>query len=213
MTRVVIVGKTIMKSQRCIGALGSDDSKSYRLLSSTGRNFPANTEFSLGQVWDVDLRAESNLICPHTENHRVIRQQHVRTLSMQELTEFVQDRICAPTVTPKQLFDGCMRFTSQSKALIYRYGTRPKYSTGFWRFDKTLYRRNNENEKVRYLYCVDDVSCDFGDEDLHLDVPYVGCDDPPEFIPSGTLLRFSLSGEYRAGKYIGFWLQLSGWFL
>ncbi len=202
-----------MKNLRCIGALGINDNKSYRLLTAEGNNFPANKSFNLGQVWDLDLRAKSNLTPPHTEDHRIIRQRLVRTLSMPELKQFLQDRVTAPIVAPRQLFDNCIRFTSQKKALVYLFGGKPQYSTGFWRLDKALHKRLDDYGRVRYFCCEDDSSCDFGDQDLRLDVSYVGCDDPIEFIPRETLLRFSLSREFSAGNYYGYWLQLSGWFL
>ncbi len=213
MIRVVIVGKTKMKSKRCIGALGLNDNKSYRLLTLTGDNLPSNTAFNLGQVWDIDFEKDSGLAPPHTEDVRILNERRVQTLSMPELTRFLLDRVTAPVVCPQQLFDDCLRFTPRRKALIYRYGRIPQRSTGFWRLDKALHKRLDDKGKVRYLYCKDDISCDFSDENLVLDVPYVGCETPPENIPLGSLLRFSLSGEYRAGKYNGYWLQLSGWFL
>lgn len=78
---------------------------------------------------------------------------------------------------------------------------------------EALHISSDEKGKARYLYCNNDSSCDSSDEDLVLDVRYVGCDAPPVFIPAGALLRFSLSRKYRAAKYFGYWLQLSGWFL
>lgn len=213
MTRVLIVGKTKMKSRRCIGALGVNDNKSYRLQTIIGDSFPSNTVFNLGQVWDIDFEKESGLAPPHTEDVRILSQRRVQTLSMSELTRFLLDCVTAPVVSPQKLFDGCLRFTLRRKALIYRYGRIPQRSTGFWRLDKALHKRLDDNGKVRYLYCEDDISCDYSDEDLVLDVPYVGCEAPLEKISRGTLLRFSLSGDYSAGKYYGYWLQLSGWFL
>lgn len=213
MTRVVIVGKTKMGNLRCIGALGEIDNRSYRLLTADGNNFPANTTFNLGQVWDLDLRSESHLTPPHTEDHRVIRQRLVRTLSAPQLKRFIEDRVNAPILAPRQLFDTSIRFTTQKKALVYLYGSRPQYSTGFWRLKRALRLRRDERNRDRYLYCQDDQSCDYSDPDLVLDVQYVGCEPSVRVLPRHTLLRFSLSREYRAGPYIGFWLQLSGWFL
>lgn len=213
MARVVIVGKTRMKSLRCIGALGTNDNRSYRLLTAEGRNFPANTAFNLGQVWDLDIEPESNLSQPHTEDARVLRQRLVRRLSPPQVKQFLLDRVTAPIVAPYQLFDRCVRFTVRKKALVFRYGRRPQYSTGFWRLENALHLRHDERGRIRYLYCQDDQSCDYVDPDLVLDVQYVGCEPSLAFLPRHTLLRFSLSREYRAGKYVGFWLQLSGWFL
>ncbi len=213
MTRVLIVGKTIMKNQRCVGALGLNNNRSYRLLSAQGYNFPANTDFNIGQIWDLDLKAETRVKPPHTEDHRILRQRLVRTLSSPQIRRFLEDRVNAPYVLPPQLFDNGIRFTSRKKALVFQYGKVPPYSTGFWKFRRALHISSDEKGKARYLYCNNDSSCDSSDEDLVLDVRYVGCDAPPVFIPAGALLRFSLSRKYRAAKYFGYWLQLSGWFL
>ena len=213
MTTVVIVGKTKMRQKRCIGALGVNENRSYRLLTSSGQNFPKNTEFNLGQVWDLDLQEVSNHTPPHIEDIRILGQRLTRTLSMPQLREFLGNRVAAPVVSPKKLFGRRIRFTTRKKALVYRYGSVPQHSTGFWRLKKELHKRIDDDGRVRYLYCKDDTSCDFSDEDLVLDVGFVGCEVPRENIPRGTLLRFSLSREHRAGKYNGFWLQLSGWFL
>lgn len=215
MTKVLIVGKTKMGNGVCLGGIVLANCRSVRLLPQTGHSHPENTSLNVGEIWDLELQEipKSELTAPHTEDVRVIRESQVKTLSMRKLKNRILRITDAPLVYPKQLFDNCLRFTTLRKALVYRYGSSPKYSTGFWRFDKALHKRYDDNGKVRYLYCKDDISCDYSDEDLVLDVPYVGCDAPLESIPHGTLLRFSLSREYRAGKYNGFWLQLSGWFL
>ena len=215
MPKVLIVGKTRMGSGICLGGIQLTNSRSVRLLPKTGYTHAKNTSFNLGEIWDLELQEvpESDTITPHTEDVRVIRKAQVKTLSRRKLRDRILRITDAPLVYPKQLFDDCIRFTTQRKALVYRYGSKPQYSTGFWRFNKVLHKRLDERGRVRYLYCKDDSSCDFIDQDLVLDVPYVGCGDPVESIPRDTLLRFSLSREYKAGNYNGFWLQLSGWFL
>lgn len=209
MPRVLIVGKTRMDGLRCIGALGVDDNKSYRLLTSDGKNYPANTEFNLGQVWDVELRAEPDLTPPHTEDHRTNRQQLMRTLSMAQLNDFIQDRFTAPIVVPRQLFDGKLRFAQNKKAFIWPESKRLNYSTGFWRFRKKLHKFLDDYGRVRFAYCDNDTSCDLDDDDLELDVPYVGCEPAIDEIPAGAILRFSLARWEGKPCY----LMLSGWFM
>ena len=59
------------------------------------------------------------------------------------------------------------------------------------------------------MYCESDVNCDFDDDDLELDVKFVGCEPVVDVIPAGTLLRFSLARWQDKPCY----LMLSGWFL
>ncbi len=216
MPKVLIVGKTRMGSGICLGGIVLVNDRSVRLLPKTGYTHAKSTPFELGDIWNLNLQElpENATVTPHTEDVRVFHKAHIKTLSRRKL----RDRILriaddVPLVYPKQLFDNCIRFTTQRKALVYLHGSKPKYSTGFWRLHKALHKRVDNDGKVRYLYCGNGIGCDSGDQDLILDVPYVGCDAPIGIVPRETLLRFSLSREYRAGKYIGFWLQLSGWFL
>ena len=209
MARVVIVGKTKMNHLRCIGALGLEDMEPYRLLTSVGDNFPANTEFKLGQIWDLDLRPDSNVTRPHTEDVRILKQQFVQTLSAIELRDFIQKRVNAPVVYPCQLFDGRLKFSQAKRAFIWPGNRSVGYSTGFWRFDRALHLCRDEKGDPRYLYCDDDVSCNFNDDDLKLDTKFVGCEPTLDVIPAGTVLRYSLARWEGRPCY----LMLSGWFV
>ncbi|MCY3917841.1 MAG: hypothetical protein OXG49_17710 [Chloroflexi bacterium] len=210
MPRVLIVGKTKKKKkQRCVGALSLRDNRSYRLLTSDGCDFPADTAFNLGQVWELDLLADSNAARPHTEDHRISRQRYVRTLSMSELKQYLHDLVSAPTVVPRQLFDGKLSYAQNKRAFIWPGTKGLNYSTGFWRFSKALHLCRAQYGRLRYTYCENDISCDLDDDDLELDVPYVGCEPPIDEIPAGTLLRFSLARWEGKPCY----LMLSGWFL
>lgn len=215
MPKVLIVGKTKMGSGVCLGGIVLTSCRSVRLLPKIGKTHAKSTPFKLGEIWNLELQdiPESELSLPHTEDVRVISKDYVKKLSGRKLRDRILRITDAPLVYPDQLFEGCIQFTDLRKALVYLYGAKPKYSTGFWRLDKALHKRFDDYGKVRYLYCKDDRSCDVVDQDLVLDVPYKGCESPIEIIPRETLLRFSLTREYRAKKYVGFWLQLSGWFL
>ncbi len=215
MPKVLIVGKTNMGQGICLGGIVLTSCRSVRLLPETGYAHAKSTPVQLGEIWNLELQEvqRHERTAPHSEDVRVIRKSKVKALSMRKLKHRILRIFDVPLVYPKQLFDNSIRFTAQRKALVYLYGRRPQHSTGFWRLDKALHKRLDADGKVRYLYCENDSSCDFSDQDLILDVPYVGCEAPIEIIPRETLLRFSLTREYRAGKYIGFWLQLSGWFL
>ncbi len=215
MPKVLIVGKTRMGSGICLGGIVLVNNRSIRLLPEDGYSYPKDTPFEIGDMWNLEWQElpTTEITTPHTEDVRVIRQSHVKQLSMRKLKNRIPRISDVSLVYPKQLFDNSIRFTAKRKALVYQYGSKPQYSTGFWRLDKALHKRHDEKGRVRYLYCTNDLSCNFSDQDLVLDVPYVGCEAPIEFIPRDTLLRFSLSREYSAGKYYGFWLQLSGWFL
>lgn len=217
MPKVLIVGKTKMGKGICIGGIVLVNDRSVRLLPpENGYSLPRDTQFDIGEIWNLEWQElpSSELTPPHTEDVRVISQEFVKELRGRKLRDRILRITDAPLISPDQLFDNCILPTRQRKAYVDLYGSRPQYSTGFWRLDKALHRRLDEGGGVRYLYCRDDMPCDFNDQDLVFDIPYVGKYNALlEIIPRDTLLRFSLSREWEAGRYVGFWLQLSGWFL
>ncbi len=214
MTKVLIVGKTHMGKKLCLGGISVNDCRSLRILPISGDGHEKSAPFDVGDVNEFDLEdiPHEQITAPHTENVRLKRwtRRHGKA-TISEQKEFILRRMGAPFVEPEQLFDGCLETSHNQRAFIPLDGTIPRFSTGFWRFRRDLHcnRDPYKKRKFRYLCCTDDSSCEFDDEDLLLDIPYVGVGRPEFVIPAGTILRFSLSREFRGG----FWLQLSGWFL
>ena len=210
MTRVIILGKTKIDKgwKRCIGAVGIYDHRSYRLLTEDRKNFPQDTKFEIGDIWDLELRHVSDIEPPHTEDHLVLRAEKVPSTPFPAYLYIIKE-IGAPVIFPKQLFDGKLKFAQNNKAYIWPGNKGLDYSTGFWRFSKDLHLCHDKYGKARYAYCDNDISCDLENEDLKLDVAYVGCEEAIDRIPAGSLLRFSLARWEGKPCY----LMLSGWFL
>jgi hypothetical protein len=59
MTKVLIVAKTIMGSRAGIGALAYDTCQPVRVLAADGGNFSLETEFQMGQLWEMELVPEN----------------------------------------------------------------------------------------------------------------------------------------------------------
>ncbi len=211
MPKVLIVGKTKMGSGVCLGGIVLTNCRSVRLLPQTGYSHPKNTPFKVGDIWDLELKEISQweLTAPHTEDVRVIRKSHDRTLSMHKLKDRILRIADAPLVQPSEVFCGFLQFNQHKRGRIVPKHGVPVFSTGFWRFERALHKRQDDYGNTRYIYCNSDKCRGFDDADLTLDVKYVGCADPIDVIPPGAILRFSLSHFYKDG----FWLQLSGWFL
>lgn len=211
MAEVLIVAKTHMGWGICLGGLLLKNCTSLRLLPASGFAHPKDTSLNVGDVWDLSLRqvpTDENVFAK-TQEKRVVGRRYVRTMMTPELQNTILQCGDAPTVHPSDLFDRRIRINSNSKGFVY-FKYAPEFSTGFWRFKKTLYRQEDDSGEIRYLYCHEDVSCDFDDDDLVLDVKYVGCERPIPVIPAGTILRFSLTRKIYRNRH---WLQLSGWFL
>ncbi len=61
MERVLIVAKTRMSSGVCVSGL-TRSSKSIRLIPKGRFNQPIDTEFEVGQAWDIDFKKLLKLI-------------------------------------------------------------------------------------------------------------------------------------------------------
>ncbi len=209
MVQVLIVAKTKMQTGICLGGLVLDDCRSVRLLPSQGHNHPKGERIDklvhVGEVWDLTLKEMPNreIRPPHTEDIRVSRGRRIQKIP--NLRDFLLERVHAPFVHPEALFDRLIRFTQNRRGFVSPAGGLPPYSTGFWRFEKTL-RKHRVDGKTRYIYPDDDAN-------WTLDVPYVGFQKPPDNIPAGILLRFSLARGFRNDPQKRCYLQLSGWFL
>lgn len=208
MAQVLIVGKTRMGDGICLGGIvvgGSN--RSVRLLPQSGIDHPMDTDYELRDLWNLELKElhRSRKHAPHSEDVRVLSKVRIRKASPQELRDFIVNRVGAPLVKPRQLFDGRLQFTRNRRAYITPKTKIPLYSTGFWRFEQALHLQQQTNRagNLNMRYVTGDKS---------LDVKYVGLEEPIEAIPPGAILRFSLT-HWWGDKPAGFWLQLSGWFL
>lgn len=210
MPKVLIVGKTKMREGLCFGGIMLVDDRSIRLLPESGHSYGKNAPFNLGEIWNLELKelSKHEVAAPHTEDVRVISKEYVKGLSRRKLRDRILRISSAPLVYPHQLFDSKLRYSQNKRAFIRPGEKGLNYSTGFWRFRHALHLCR-ENGKLRYAYCDNDYSCDLDDDDLELDVPYVGCEPAIDKIPAETLLRFSLARWENKPCY----LMLSGWFL
>jgi hypothetical protein len=103
-------------------------------------------------------------------------------------------------------FEGCLITTDSGGAYLPPTGRMPSCSTGFWLCDQEVRVSQYEDHGIRYW--IPDAREIRG-------FKYVGMDDPIDIIPSGSLIRLSLSrwGEFPPG--VGerrCYLQLSGWY-
>ena len=208
MAQVLIVGKTKMGRQLCLGGILLDSRRSVRLLPSSGLGHTLDKPIYLGEVWNMELRKvpASDITAPHTEDVRTIRGQRLGRYSRSELLDKLEECVNAQIVHPTELFDSHIRFSRSARGYVSPEDGLPQYSTGFWRFRLPLLK-----------VTADDVTrfWAFGDNGtMLLDVKYVGLEeDVPDVLEPGTLLRFSLAHPFPDDSRNRCYLQLSGWFL
>ena len=207
MAEVLIVGKTNMGKQLCLGEIVLDSRRSVRLLPSKGIGHPLDKPIFLGAVWDMTLREvpTSEINPPHTEVIRAISGRRVRRFAGSALLHMLRNYIETRSVQPEELFDSHIRFTRSARGYVSPGHGLPSYSTGFWRFQQPLLHIA-EDDGYRFWA--------FGtDGKMLLDGKYVGLEENvPEDLPPGTLLRFSLAHPFLDDPQRRCFLQLSGWF-
>tara|TARA_B100000965_G_scaffold399186_1_gene418594 strand:+ start:1143 stop:1745 length:603 start_codon:yes stop_codon:yes gene_type:complete len=198
--KVLIVSKTRLYNERCVGGL-REDGQSVRLLTPQGNNQPLNTQFDVGDVWELDMTPRPNCVPPHVEDVLVTGQEYVD--ECENLTEELLQRVAPWEGGPDSLFDGHLRVTGNDHMYIRKPWV-PDRSTWFWLPDRDLTLVKNGN-KCYYAYP--------GGEEIK----YVGLMQPIDSIPAKTLVRLSLA---RWWKQEGAddtleercYLQLSGWY-
>lgn len=204
---VLIVSKTHMTSAACVGGLVISNNRYVRLLNPGNYNQPSNTDFNIGDVWDIDFANRTPLHSPHIEDVIISGRRYVRYIS--DIPGFLrQRRIIDWSGSIDNLFDGLLNWTNAGTGFIPEGGRMPSRSVGFWLTDKNLIRVSFEN-KTRYRY---------PNGSIYRNISYVGYQDTIETIPSGTIIRVSLSRIFPPqGSTIntprGYYLQLSGWYI
>lgn len=200
--KILIVGKTRMNTGCCIGAISLDNNSSLRLLESNGTNPPRNTQYEIGQIWNVKFERLNNPVPPHTEDILVIERKLIG------FEQNVYNEILKRT-TPHRgsidgLHNGLIQFTSNGSGYISERTGVPTYSTCFWIPDRDL-NIEREGTKVRYIY-----------HNIYIKkLAYVGFSEPISQIKSNTLVRVSLARWWApedSDIEKRCYLQLSGWY-
>ena len=203
--KVLIVAKTRMGKGACIGAI-TEKGESVRLIPfSEDPHDGANREYKVGDIWEISSIPATSLIPPHNENIVVYEKRHL--LTTREL-EGTIELLMPPNIgDPTVLYEGLLQSTESGALYIAQQSGVPPYSTTFWRLDQPLIR-DTEGKRVRYRYPTKN-----GDRTL----TFVGCQEPLEVIPAGTLVRISLAHWWRPEDTPDVeercYAQLSGWFL
>ena len=196
-----------MSKGACIGAI-TEKGESVRLIPfNEDPHDGANREYEIGDIWEITAEPETSLIPPHNENIVVRKKQRLHTTKdMKDLVSAIELLMPPKTGHPRELYEGLLQNTESGRLHIVKQNDIPPYSTTFWRTDRPL-TRDTEGRKVRYRYPTENGGCTF---------TFAGFQEPPEILPTGTLLRVSLAHWWKpedtpeAGERC--YAQISGWF-
>ena len=200
---VIIVAKTHMSNAICVGGVLANG-RLVRLLNENGYNQDSDTKIEIGEVYTISFSERVERKPPHTEDILVHSMAYKFTFdSIEKMVRYLTSEINIRIWKGSSdvLFDGKLLWTSGGSGYISKSGEIPDNSVGFWIPDKDL-NRKDFNEKVRYSYPL-----------RWRNISFVGCQNPVDKIPAGTLVRVSLARWWSPNDdEERCYLQLSGWY-
>lgn len=204
---ILIVSKTHMSNAACVGGLSLLDNRYVRLLNPGNYNQPTDTDFNIGDIWDISFVNRANIHPPHIEDIIVTNKSYLR--KVENITSILTERnLIDWRGHINNLFGGLLHWTNSGTGYIPLGGEMPSKSVGFWLVDKELVRVVFDS-KTRFRY---------PNSNNYRNISYVGYQDTLSTIPAGTILRVSLSrlfppenSEITTPR--GYYLQLSGWYI
>ena len=211
MARVLIVAKTRMgATNACVGGLNLETNQNIRLLCSDGSNQPINTEFEVGQVWELVFQRVFSITPPHVEDIRVLLQTRMGSIS--NIRSVLMQQVQPWRGGLDQLFDG--KLILEKTCYISMTKGLPGCSTGYWLLNNPLRLNLNYGEGKPY-YQIFIRSEDGFSKVRSIFIKYVGFADPIGLIPADTLVRVSLARWWQRPdtEEERCYLQLSGWYL
>lgn len=199
---VLILSKTRYGATRvCVGGICLGNNQFIRLLNQGGYYQPADTQFNIGDIWDITFTVNENRTEPHNEDVTIHTYRFVRKILA--LETYIKE-MGVP------IWNGDIRRIFDSKILWQRNGKGyfssnikiyPSHSVGFWISDVDLIYVNG--------------SYHYNSKGVLRQMVYKGSDEALSVIPAGKLIRLSLAkwwkpedSEIEPRCY----LQLSGWY-
>ncbi len=135
MERVLIVAKTRMKSGVCVSGLTRKTNRSIRLIPQGCLNQPDNTDFEVGQAWDLDFYDAPEKILPHIEDVIVTQEKYVHQVP--NVLEILMQRVKPWSGGVRELFEGKLTLSGTKAYLTGSIGM-PSCSTGYWLASREL---------------------------------------------------------------------------
>lgn len=201
---ILITSKTHKGRSACVGGLVLNTNRMVRLLNPGNWDQYADTNFNIGDIWDIQFRNCENVEVPHVEDIIISSKRFVRRVD--DISSYIIH--CGVTIyrgSPSRIFDGCLRWTVNGSGFLENRDHLPPNSVGFWISDQELVL---DTDNKHFIYHPQDKS-------QNKKLPYVGFAPLVQRIPSGTLMRVSLARWWKpADSDIAerCYLQLSGWY-
>jgi hypothetical protein len=200
---VLILSKTHMGSQACVGGMVLETSRFVRLMTGPHQYQPGNTELEVGQIWSIEFTPAPD-VAPHNEDVIVIQKAFLRVQN--NLPQFLKANCEIWKGDPSVIFNGLLQWTSNGSGFLRKNQTLPANSVGFWSSDKNLTLEDST------IYNYPSGRLQFFKRRR---LKYAGYADPLGVIPAGTIIRVSLA-KWWVPQGVAIeercYLQLSGWY-
>lgn len=198
----VVVAKTHMGQNICVGAVNADTGELLRLIPRDGSTYHSWQAFphDIGDLITVKGSVARSVVAPHVEDF-IVDDCNRTGKCAKDLAAWIRSRCTVWTGDRSCLFAGRLKFTSYGKGHLDRGDPLPDHSVGFWELPADL--RLLAGDKKRYSLAAP----------LSVNAPYVGLGPPPKEIAAGSIVRVSLSRWWApddGGMPEACWLQISG---
>ena len=202
---ILITSKTHKGKSACVGGLVLANNRLVRLLSPGNWDQYADTDFDIGDVWDIQFSDRQDTESPHIEDIIIQSKSYLRQVD--DLSTFLSN--CGVIIfrgSPNQIFNGRLGWTGNGSGYIGNKENLPSNSVGFWVSDKDLIL---DQDGKHYNYLSENVFTQTKR------FPYVGFAPKVGTITKGTLMRISLARWWKpedSDISERCYLQLSGWY-
>lgn len=199
---VLILSKTKYgNTQVCVGGICLNSKQFIRLLNQGGYYQPADTQFNIGDIWDITFTVNLNRKEPHNEDVTIHAYTFLRKIYPLE-TYIKNMGVPIWRNNISNIFEGKILWQRNGKGYfsenIRNY---PSHSVGFWISDVDLRYSNGS-----YIYENNGIS---------KQIVYKGNQIALQVIPKGRLIRLSLAKWWKpevSDIESRCYLQLSGWY-
>lgn len=199
---VLILSKTKYgNTQVCVGGICITSRQFVRLLNHGGYYQPANTQFNIGEIWEISFTVNTNRREPHNEDVTIHSYKLLRKIY--QLETYIKNMgvpIWKNNII--NIFDGKILWQKNGKGYFSeKIQNYPSHSVGFWIADADLTYSNGS-----YIY---------ENNGVLKQIVYKGNQIALQVIPKGRLLRLSLAKWWKPDDSdieARCYLQLSGWY-
>lgn len=199
---VLILSKTQYGATKvCVGGICLNNKQFIRLLNEGGYYQPADTQFNIGDIWDIAFTINSNRIEPHNEDVTIHTYNFIRKIYPLE-TYIKNMGVTIWQSNIVNIFEGKILWQRNGKGYFSKnINNYPSHSVGFWISDVDLNYSNGF-----YIYENNGITSQ---------IVYKGNQTILQVIPKGRLIRLSLAKWWKptdSDIEERCYLQLSGWY-